>query len=69
MKLDAKIKAALGKTSVPYEVVKTRDHYFADFSTGDRVIIAGNHGKQKHGEVVSTVQKIRRIGGKDVKTG
>jgi hypothetical protein len=65
MKIDPKIRLALDESSVPYEVVKKKDHYFAQFDTGQRIIIAGNHGKQRHGEIVSTVQKIRKIGEKD----
>lgn len=64
MKVDPKIKMALDESPVPYEVIKKKDHYFAQFETGHRVIITGNHGKQKHGEVISTVQKIRKIGEK-----
>lgn len=64
MKLDAKIVSALDESPVPYTIVKTKDHYFAEFSTGQRVIIAGNHGRQRYGEVVSTVRKIRKIGDK-----
>ena len=64
MKLDPKIRLALDESPVPYKLVKSKDHYFAQFDTGQRVIIAGNHGKQRHGEIVSTVQKIRTIGGK-----
>lgn len=62
MKIDPRIKEALDESPVPYTVVKTKNHYFAQFDTGQRVIISGNHGKQKHGEVISTVQKIRKIG-------
>lgn len=65
MKIDPKIRLALDESSVPYEVVKKKDHYFAEFTNGKRIIIAGNHGKQRHGEIVFTVQKIRKIGGKD----
>lgn len=65
MKIDPKIRLALDESSVPYEVVKKKDHYFAQFETGQRVIITGNHGKQRHGEIVSTVQRIRKIGGKN----
>ena len=62
MKLDAQIKKALDESSVSYEVVKSKDHYFAEFANGKRVIIAGNHGKQKWGEVMSTVRNIKRMG-------
>lgn len=63
MKLDPKIKEALDESPVPYTVVKKKDHYFAEFANGKRIIVAGNHGRQRHGEVTSTVQKIRKIGG------
>ena len=62
MKLDAQIKKALDESPVSYEVVKSKDHYFAEFANGKRVIIAGNHGKQKWGEVMSTVRNIKRMG-------
>jgi hypothetical protein len=62
MKLDAQIKKALDESPVPYEVVKAKDHYFAEFANGKRVVIAGNHGRQKWGEVKSTVRNIKRMG-------
>lgn len=62
MKLDAQIKRALDENPVPYQIVKSKDHYFAEFTNGKRVVIAGNHGKQKWGEVVSTVRNIKQVG-------
>ena len=62
MKLDAQIKRALDESPVPYQIVKSKDHYFAEFASGKRVVIAGNHGKQKWGEVVSTVRNIKQVG-------
>jgi hypothetical protein len=62
MKIDAQIKHALDESPVPYQIVKTKNHYFAEFANGKRVVIAGNHGKQKWGEVVSTVRNIKQIG-------
>jgi hypothetical protein len=62
MKIDIQIKKALDESPVPFDIVKTRNHYFAKFITGQRIIIAGNHGKQKWGEVKSTVRHIKRVG-------
>ena len=62
MKLDAQIKRALDENPVPYQIVKSKDHYFAEFANGKRVVIAGNHGRQKWGEVVSTVRNIKQVG-------
>jgi hypothetical protein len=62
VKLDAQIKRALDESPVPYQIVKSKDHYFAEFTNGKRVVIAGNHGKQKWGEVVSTVRNIKQVG-------
>lgn len=62
MKIDAHIKRALDESPVSYEVVKSKDHYFAVFATGQRIIIAGNHGKQKWGEVKSTIRRIKQVG-------
>jgi len=62
MKLDAQIKRALDESPVPYQIVKSKDHYFAEFANGKRVVIAGNHGKQKWDEVVSTVRNIKQVG-------
>lgn len=62
MKLDAQIKRALDESPVPYQIVKSKDHYFAEFANGRRVVITGNHGKQKWGEVVSTVRNIKQAG-------
>jgi hypothetical protein len=62
MKFDAQIKRALDESPVPYQIVKSKDHYFAEFANGKRVVIAGNHGKQKWGEVVSTVRNIKQVG-------
>ena len=62
MKLDAQIKRALDESPVPYQIVKSKDHYFAEFTNDKRVVIAGNHGKQKWGEVVSTVRNIKQVG-------
>lgn len=62
MKIDAQIKNALDESPVSYEVVKSKDHYFAVFATGQRVILAGNHGKQKWGEVKSTIRRIKQVG-------
>ena len=62
MKLDAQIKRALDESPVPYQIVKSKDHYFAEFANGKRVVIAGNHGRQKWGEVVSTVRNIKQVG-------
>ena len=61
MRIDPTIKRAMDEIPVAYEIIKTKDHYFLKIGDHPRVIIAGNHGRSKHGEIVSTVKSIHKL--------
>ena len=61
MRIDPIIKRAMDEIPVAYEVIKTKDHYFLKVGDHPRVIIAGNHGRSKYGEVTSTVKNIHKL--------
>jgi hypothetical protein len=61
MKLDPEVKKALDELGVPYTIEKARDHYFAKVDGHPRIIVAGNHGKHKHGERLGTLRDIKRL--------
>ena len=61
MKINPEIKKALDDLGAPFTIEKTKDHYFARVDGHPRIIVAGNHGRNKHGELVSTLRNIRRI--------
>jgi hypothetical protein len=64
MNLDPKVRAALEATGLPYTIEKSKDHYFARVGDRPRVLVAGNHGKLKHGELKSTLKRIKRLADK-----
>jgi len=61
MRIDPIIKRVLDEIPVPYEIIKSKDHYFIKVGDHPRVIIAGNHGRSKHGEISGTVSAIRKL--------
>jgi hypothetical protein len=61
MTLDPEIRKALDDLGVGYTIEKSRDHYFARVAGHPRIIVAGNHGKNKHGERKGTLRDIRRL--------
>jgi hypothetical protein len=61
MRIDPIIKRAMDEIPVAYEIIKTKDHYFLKIGDHPRVIIAGNHGRSKHGEIVTTVRNIHKL--------
>lgn len=63
MKLDPDIRKALRSMIVPYTIEKKKDHYYALFETGERVIIAGNHGRLGRWELKKTLLALNKVGG------
>lgn len=61
MRIDPNIQRELDMLPVPYEVKKSRDHYFAEVKGFQPIIIGGNHDKTKYGNVKNTVNRIRKI--------
>lgn len=61
MKIDADIRKALDDLGVPYTIEKSKDHYFARVGNHPRVIVAGNHGRNKPGEIKGTLRDIKRL--------
>lgn len=61
MRLDPSIRKALDELPVPYTIERSRDHYFVRVEGHPRIIVAGNHGKNKPGELASTLKNIKRI--------
>lgn len=61
MKIDADVRRALDELGVPYTIEKSKNHYFVRVGNHPRIIIAGNHGKAKHGEQRDTLRMIARL--------
>jgi hypothetical protein len=63
MKLDPDIRKALRSLTKTYIIEKKKDHYYALFETGERVIIAGNHGRLGRWELKRTLSDLDKVGG------
>lgn len=61
MKIDPDIRKALDDLGVGYTIEKSKNHYFARVEGHPRIIVAGNHGKNKPGEIRGTLRDIKRL--------
>lgn len=61
MHIEPEIKAIIKKITVPYEIVKKKDHYFLFIPGHDRICIAGNHGRHRVTQITNTVRNIQRL--------
>lgn len=61
MKIDADIRKALDDLGVAYTIEKSKDHYFVRVGNHPRIIVAGNHGRNKPGEIKGTLRDIKRL--------
>lgn len=61
MKIDPTVKRELDLLPVPYEIRKTKDHYFAAIPGHRPICIGGNHDKEKWRLAKMTSAEIRKI--------
>lgn len=61
MHIEPEIRTVLKEISVPYEIVKKKDHYFLEIPGHRRLCIANNHPRTKARTVRISVNEIRKL--------